>query len=110
MSGRRCVAVSHALTLAHSANDPTLGPLWHDAEQARCGRSAPPALGASGPLPARSPQQLGDWADRVTILDLTSALENHDPMSYLLDQVVFDSARSALFDTETFLDGTAFKK
>lgn len=106
---RRLMDRCSSLTLAHSANDPLLTRFWPGAEQARCGRSAQPALGASGPLPATSEQELGEWADRIRILDLTALLEDHDPMTYLLCQGVSSSVLSACFDDDPFIEGKSFK-
>ena len=97
------------LTLAHSDRDPTLNRFWPGAEQARCGRSAPSALGCAGPLPANTEEQLGDWADRIEILDLSGALQDHDPMTYLLHESVTSATRRACFDGEAFLEGRSFK-
>ena len=98
------------LTLAHSSKDPMLCEFWHTAENSRCGRAAPNALGAVGPLPATTTEQLGEWADRIQILDLTGAITDHDPISYLLDQLTFSTTRSALFDGGTFIEGTSFHR
>lgn len=93
-----------SVVLAHTSRDQTLTTLWQAAEYARCGRVAPPALGATGPdeLELELNEQFDEeWMERVLLLDVTPELgASHDPMDYLLAKGVRASLRAALFDNK----------
>ena len=93
-----------SVVLAHAAKDGALATLWQAAEYARCGRYAPPALGATGPdeVELELNEQLDEeWMERVLVLDVTRDLgTSHDPIDYMLAKGVRAALRAALFDAK----------
>lgn len=105
---QRLMSKCDLLALAHSERDPALnfgdGPsLWHAAEYTRCGRVAPEALGATGPLledneEALEQLELAPWMEKVLLLDVSDAMEGtHDPTAYILAPPVRKALHEALF-------------
>jgi pimeloyl-ACP methyl ester carboxylesterase len=99
----RLMNKSDYVALVHSMKDPSLTSLWQAAEYARCGRSAPPALGVTGPI---EEELIGDdedphipvWMERVLLLEVTQELgETHDPIAYVLTKGVQRALRASLF-------------
>lgn len=72
-----------ALTLVHSSRDPTLVRLYPAAEYARSGRVAAPALGAGGLASPPTPPADGGASPLVNEIDVTDAVDDHDPMAYV---------------------------
>ena len=95
----RLMSKCAAVALAHSTRDPTLTSLWQAAEYARCGRVAPPALGATGPEFDEDDEAFDEsWTERVLLLDVTAEMdETHDPTAYLLTKSVKYALRASLF-------------
>ena len=112
-----------ALTLVHSSRDPTLTKLWaaggyapHSpplpsnqslltvlprtltaGEYARCGRIAPPALGAAGPAWSGGATEGPTGPDAVARIDASEMLSEHDPAAYVALPPVAAALRAALF-------------
>lgn len=98
----RLMGKCSSVVLAHASRDGALTALWQQAEYARCGRLAPPALGATGPdeLELELNEQFDEeWMERVLLLDVTPELgTSHDPIDYLLAKGVRSALRCALFE------------
>jgi len=91
-----------SVALAHSTTDPTLAKLWQPAEHARCGRSAPSALGLTGLVEEELEEAEMDdesWMERVQLVDVTAEMSasTHDPMEYLATRSVRANVRRMLF-------------
>lgn len=97
----RLMSKCSAVALVHSTSDPVLRSLWQPAEYARCGRSAPPALGLTGIVEEELEEAVEDdesWMERVTLLDVTEDMsETHDPLEYLLGRRVTAVLHGLLF-------------
>ena len=70
------------------------------AEYARCGRTAPPALGAGGPTLEHLDEADTELVDAVLILDVTAELcdehAGHDPIAYILTEGVKFALQASL--------------
>jgi hypothetical protein len=85
-----------SLSLVQNGVDPALTKFWPALEYGRTGRKAPPPIGLAGPI-LGDPDSLGEWADRVILLDVTEDARGNDPISYLLTPGVAHSMRECLF-------------
>lgn len=96
----RLMAKCASVAIAHSSKDRALTALWPAAEYARCGRVAPAALGATGPVEEELEAEQFDeaWMERVMLFDVTQEVgAAHDPTAYLHAKGVTASLREALF-------------
>ena len=96
----RLMSKVDSLVLAHSAADTALRMCWAPFEKARLRlpEAPPPPLGLVGPvLEARDVSHLGEWADRVIMLNAAVDATTHDPCDYLTLPGVAYRLRQALF-------------
>jgi len=92
------------LSLVYSRYDPMLKDLWPAAEYGRAARTAPAAIGSTGPVLGADAfgdaAALDEWADRVLLLDVAedmAADSQHGATDYLLTPGGAHGLRAALF-------------